>query len=182
MACLNTKVRFGSLSIALHWLMLFVFVGLYLCVELHESFPKGSEIRHNLMVWHFNLGYMVFILVLMRIAVLFFGSYPVIIPELLAWQKKLAGLMHLSLYLLMIGMPIAGYLGFAAAGKTPYFLGYELPKLLETNKELAKSIFNIHETIGNVGYFLIGLHTLAALSHHYIQRDNTLTRMFFKRG
>lgn len=179
MAYLNTKERFGTISIALHWVTVLVFIGLYACVELHEYYPKGSDMRRDLMTWHFYCGYTIFMLVVLRIVARLFGQYPAIEPELLPWQRFLADWMHYALYLLMIAMPIAGFLGLAASGKTQMYFGVELPKLLETNKELAHSIFDIHETIGNIGYFLIGVHTLAALSHHYLQRDNALSRMLF---
>jgi len=45
------------------------------------------------------------------------------------------------------------------------------------NKELAHTLEEIHETAGVVGYYLIGLHAVAALLHHYVLRDNTLVRM-----
>jgi cytochrome b561 len=35
----------------------------------------------------------------------------------------------------------------------------------------------IHETIGTIGYYLVGLHAAAALFHHYFMRDDTLRRI-----
>ena len=49
-------------------------------------------------------------------------------------------------------------------------------------RELAKQFEEIHETIGKVGYLLIGLHAAAALTHHYFCRDNTLVRMLPSRS
>ena len=177
MAFLNTKERYGSLSIGLHWLMLLILIAVYSCAELREFFPKGSEMRKDLMAWHFSLGISVFILVAVRLVARLLAPEPGIVPDVLIWQKWLAKFMHLALYLLMIGMPIAGYWGMSAAGYPVYFFGIELPNLMETNKALSKAIFEVHETVGSIGYFLIGLHALAGLFHHYIQRDNTLTRM-----
>ncbi|PRC92545.1 cytochrome b [Solimicrobium silvestre] len=182
MAYLNTKERYGSLSIGLHWLMLLVLAGVYTCVELHDFFPKGSEMRSGLMTWHFSLGVTIFLLVCVRLVLRVIAPEPVIKPAITVWQKWSAKLMHWALYLLMIGMPIAGCLGRAAAGKVTYFFGIALPSLIGPNKELAETIFDWHETIGNLGYFLIGAHALAALFHHYVQRDNTLVRMLPKRG
>lgn len=45
------------------------------------------------------------------------------------------------------------------------------------NKALGKELKEIHEVVGTLGYYLIGLHALAALYHHYVKRDNTLVRM-----
>lgn len=181
MAFLNTKERYGSLSIALHWLMVVLLIAIYACGELHGFFPKGGEIRKGLMSWHFFLGITVFILVAVRLVARWMAPEPRVVPDIGIWQKRLARVMHWALYLLMIGMPILGYLGMVAVGKPVYFLGMELPMLMETDKPLGKAILETHETIGAIGYFLIGLHALAALFHHYVQRDNTLTRMLFTR-
>ena len=77
----------------------------------------------------------------------------------------------------MICMPLAGWLILSAAGKPIPFFGLQLPALISENKDLAKLIREFHETLGKVGYFLIGLHAVAALFHHYVLRDNTLRRM-----
>jgi cytochrome b561 len=85
--------------------------------------------------------------------------------------------MHILLFALMIGMPLAGWLLLSASGKPIPFFGLELQALTGESKSLAKLVKEIHETGGTVGYFLIGLHAAAALFHHYIVRDNTLLRM-----
>lgn len=182
MAYLNTKERYGSLSIALHWVMLLVMIGVYTCVELHDYYPKGSEMRSGLMTWHYSLGLTVFILVCIRLIARLMAPEPVIAPDLPKWQKLSSKAMHWVLYLFMIGMPTFGFIGRTLAGKVTYLFGMPLPVLLETNKDLAETVFDLHGTVGNIGYFLIGAHAIAALFHHYIQRDNTLTRMLPKRG
>jgi len=77
----------------------------------------------------------------------------------------------------MIGMPVLGWFILSAAGKPIPFFGLELPALVAKNKELASSLKELHETIGVLGYYLIGIHAIAALFHHYILKDNTLTRI-----
>ena len=49
------------------------------------------------------------------------------------------------------------------------------------DKALYDTIKEIHETIGTIGYYLIGLHAAAALAHHYLMHDNTLLRMLPRR-
>ena len=181
MAYLNTKERYGSLSIALHWIMLLVMAAVFACIELHENYPKGSAMRNNLMTWHFQLGLTVFILVCIRLVLKFMAPEPEIKPTPSKVQYLGAKAMHAALYLIMFFMPLAGYVGRTLAGKTTYFFGIALPVFLEMNKDLAENIFDIHSLIGNTAYFLIGAHALAALYHHYIQKDNTLSRMLPER-
>ena len=77
----------------------------------------------------------------------------------------------------MIAMPIAGWMILSGEGKPIPFFGLELPALIEPNKALAKNIEEVHETVGELGYVLIGVHAVAALFHHYFLQDNTLRRM-----
>ncbi|HJW05258.1 MAG TPA: cytochrome b/b6 domain-containing protein, partial [Rhodanobacter sp.] len=62
------------------------------------------------------------------------------------------------------------------------FFGMQWPALVGPDKGLADSLEEIHETIGTVGYYLVGLHAAAALVHHYVSRDNTLLRMLPRRS
>lgn len=173
----NSIHRYGSLSIGLHWLMLVLLVAVYACIELRELFPKGSDPREALKHWHYMLGLSVLVMVWLRLAVHMIGPVPRIEPDPARWQKLLAKLMHVALYVLMIGLPIAGWLVLSAEGKPVPFFGLELPALVGENKDLAKLFEEIHETAGVVGYWLIGLHAAAALFHHYVVRDDTLRRM-----
>jgi superoxide oxidase len=178
----NDEHRYGGLSIALHWLMLVLLVGVYACIELKGNFPKGSEPRELLKQWHFMLGLSVFVLVWLRLTARLIAPTPKIVPAIPAWQAVPAQLMHLALYGLMIGAPLAGWLILSAAGKPIPFFGLQLPPLIGQAPELAGQIKELHELAGTAGYWLIGLHALAGLFHHYVSRDNTLTRMLPRRG
>lgn len=174
----NNSVRYGSVSIGLHWLMLLLIIGVYACIELRVLFPKGSDPREALKMWHFMLGLSVFFLVFLRLLLRLVNKpAPPINPPMARWQKLFATTVHYGLYLLMIGLPLAGWLTLSLAGKPIPFFSFQLPALVAENKELAKQVKEIHTTVGTAGYFLIGLHALAALFHHYILRDNTLRRM-----
>ncbi len=178
----NTESRYGSISIALHWLMLLLIAAVYACMELRGYFPKGSAGREGLKEWHFILGMSVFALVWLRLAMNLLSPTPRIEPATTTWQLLTAKLMHLALYALMIGLPLAGWLILSAADKPIPFYGMELPALVAKNPELAKQVKYLHELGATLGYWLIGLHAVAGLYHHYIVRDNTLTRMLPRRG
>jgi cytochrome b561 len=169
--------RYSSLSIAIHWFMLLLLVAVYACMELREFYPRGSAIRDGLKIWHYMLGLSVFALVLVRIVARIAGGTPPISPVPPAWQIWLAKLLHLALYAMMIGLPIVGWLILSAEGDPVPFFGLELPPLVAPDKALAERLEELHETVAKAGYFLIGLHAVAALFHHYVMRDDVLTRM-----
>lgn len=172
-----TPARYASVSILLHWLMAALIVAVYACIELREFYPRGSDIRDGLKMWHFMLGLSILLLVFIRIAARLMTPTPAIVPAPPKWQSLMAKATHLFLHVMMIGMPIGGWLILSGEGKAIPFFGLDLPPLVGPDKAFAHSIEELHETIGTIGYFVIALHTAAAIFHHYVVKDNTLRRM-----
>ena len=157
--------------------MFILLVAVYACIELRELYPKGSDPREALKAWHFMLGLSVFVLVWVRLFARLVTHTPQIIPALATWQLYAAKIGQVCLYLLMICMPIAGWLILSAEGKPVPFWGFTLPSLIAENKALADTIEELHETAGFVGYYLIGLHAFIGLAHHYVRKDDALSRI-----
>ncbi len=157
--------------------MLALIVAVYACIELREFYPRGSAIREALKAWHYQLGLAVFALVWLRLLARLTGRSPPIVPAPPRWQLRVAHVVEFAIYLFMIVMPVLGWLSLNADGKALSFFGLGLPGLIGVDKGLASQLEDVHGLIGNVGYALIGIHALAALIHHYVQRDNSLRRM-----
>lgn len=168
--------RYSVPAIGLHWLMLILLAAVYACMELSGFFSKGSDTRALLKSWHYMLGLSVFLLVWIRLAVKLMSRAPAMEPAPL-WQKQLARLVQTMLYVLMISMPLLGWFLLSAKGQAIPFFGLQLPALMAESRDAAGWIKDIHETGATTGYFLVGVHALAALYHHYVLRDNTLRRM-----
>jgi superoxide oxidase len=174
--------RYARASIALHWLMMLLMIGAYAAIEVREYFPKGSAPREALKMWHFMLGLSILGLVWLRIAARLAWAAPNTTQDGAAWQQMAAKAVHLALYILMIGLPVAGWLVLSAEGRAIPFFGLELPALVGKNDALADQAEEIHELGGTIGYWLIGLHAAASLFHHYILRDHVLIRMVPRRS
>lgn len=173
----DTPQRYGPLLLTLHWLMALQLVAVYACINLADLFPKGSDPRALLKTWHYMLGLSVLAVVVIRIVARWSGTVPAPEPRTPPWQRWLGVLTHLALYALLIAMPVLGWLTLSAAGKEIPFFGMQLPALLGEDHQLAESLEEIHETVGEIGYYLVGLHVVAGLFHHYVARDATLVRM-----
>jgi cytochrome b561 len=172
----NSPQRYGAASIALHWLMAALMVAVYACIELHEVYgrtPTGAMFEN----WHSMLGLSILVLVVLRLALRFMQPVPAITPPLVKWQHTLAVLMHVALLAFMVVMPVIGWVLLSAEGHDVVLFGLPLPALAAPDRDFAGSVAEVHEVIGTLGYFLIGLHTAAALFHHYFVKDNTLMRM-----
>ena len=174
----TTHAHYARPIIFLHWLTLLLLIAVYATIEFRGIFPKDDPLYAAMKSWHFMLGLGVLFLSVLRLSMKAIWRHaPVIEPTIPAWQGALSSLVHVMLYVILIGLPLAGWAILSAAGKPIPFFGLELPPLIGVDKALSKQIKEVHETVANVGYGLIGLHTLAALYHHYIVKDNTLPRM-----
>jgi len=178
----NTAERYGSLQVALHWLMLVLLVVVYVSMEFRGIFPKGSVPRELMKTTHYTLGFSVLLLVSLRMAVRLSGPEPAIVPAASAAQDLLGRAMHIALYAFMILMPLIGWVMFSAQGKSVPFFGLEIPPLVAKDHRFAEKLEHWHREVAEWGYYLLALHAGAALLHHYLMKDNTLLRMLPKRG
>lgn len=169
--------RYGPVLIGFHWLMLLLIVAVYACTELRELFARGSEPREMLKTWHYTLGLAVFALVWLRLIARLSGRVPAIVPPPPRWQRALANVTEFAIYAFMIIMPLLGWMILSGENHPISFFGLPLPAIIGEDRALAKQLEEVHETIGNAGFFLIGIHAAAALVHHYVLRDNALVRM-----
>ena len=95
-----------------------------------------------------------------------------------AWQSKAAVATHALLYLLMMAVPLSGWLMSSAKGfQTVYFGVLPLPDLLAKNAELGELLEEVHELLNFSMAALVIAHIVAALKHHFIDRDDVLSRM-----
>lgn len=165
---------YSRAMIWLHWGIALLIAAALTTIEFREFYEKGTPIREGLKSVHFMIGMSVLALVIVRILVRATQTAPAITPQPPAWQTGLAHLMHAALYGFMLALPILGWLTLSAGGKP---IPFGLPALVMENKDAAGWYKNIHQQLGGILYYVIGLHAAAALFHHYLVKDNTLKRM-----
>jgi cytochrome b561 len=175
------QTSYSPVSIWLHWIMLILLIGSFASIEFRVIFERGSEARDLIKTFHYAFGISVFTLVWMRLIARFIS--PNIKREKYGLLQRTASkLMFIALYTWMITMPILGFVLISAEGNVITIFGMQLPLLDIESKELALQIEDIHETLGKVGYFLIGFHALAGLFHHFVIKDQTMKRILQFRG
>jgi cytochrome b561 len=85
------------------------------------------------------------------------------------------------LYLLLLAMPIVGYVANSAMGEagtpTPFFGLFELPPIVAPNEPLSERLFMLHRWVGYLVIALVLMHVSAALYHYFIRGDGVLLRM-----
>jgi cytochrome b561 len=184
MSLRNTSTRWGPVARFLHWLFLFLLIGAWYAVEMHEEFPKGTPERSQWMQLHFAIGISVFVLLWVRLGWRLSGDVPAPLPGP-RWQQVTSALVHAALYLILIVMPLTGLLTTQLAGRAVSWFGLiDIPLFLQKNSELAEQMEEVHgEVLWPVLLALVGLHAVAALWHHFVLKDETLKRMLpFRRS
>lgn len=172
---LAKQTRYSSPAIFFHWAIFLLVALAYLAIEIRG--PKGSDSRAFWMNVHLMAGTFVLVLSVLRVLWRVVSRVPEAIPQatLLRWLSKLA---HVALYVFIIAQPLLGIMMVNMGGKPVSldWLGVSFT-LFGPDKALRPTIKEAHELIGNAFYFVIGLHALAALYHHFIRRDDVLRRM-----
>lgn len=176
---LNTSnsIRYTTPAIALHWLMAWLVIATYFIGLGMGELPIGPE-RIQMVGWHKWLGVTVAYLWVIRVIWRATHRAPPQSAGTPTWQIGVSHLVHLLLYILMIAIPLTGWLMSSAKGFTTNYFGlFDLPNLIEKDKALAQSLKDVHGFLANSLMALVVLHIAAAIKHQVIDKDNLMGRM-----
>ena len=175
------KQRYTQTAIALHWIMALLVITVWLIALIANDLPVSPE-RILAISWHKWLGLTVLWLVFVRLFWRATHPVPKLALNMPLWQVRIMHFTHLAFYLLMITIPILGWLMSSAKGYTVNYFGlFELPDLVLKDKANGRLLKQIHEILANILISLVAVHVLAALKHHFWDKDGLLKRMsFFK--
>ncbi|MBW7900989.1 MAG: cytochrome b [Rhodocyclaceae bacterium] len=169
--------RYTHTAVALHWLMAVLLVGLF-AVGLYMTGLKLSPQKLQIYSWHKWAGVTLFLLALARLAWRLGHRPPAPPATMPRWQHVAAEGTHHLLYVLMLAIPLTGWLMSSAKGfQTVWFGVLPLPDLLAKDEALGELLAGAHKAL-NLGLAALVLgHVGAALKHHFIDRDGVLARM-----
>lgn len=164
-------------AVALHWLIAaLIFTTFPLGVYMHEL--AVSPTRVQLFSYHKWIGVTIFLLAVIRVAWRWSHPAPPPVAGTPAWQRLTAAATHHLLYLLVIVIPVSGWLMSSAKGVPTVWLGLvPLPDLVSKNEELAELLEEVHESLNFGLLLLVVLHLVGALKHRFIDRDEVMARM-----
>ncbi len=162
---------------SLHWLMALMIAGLF-ALGLYMTALPLSPAKLQLYSWHKWAGVTVFVLLLVRVAIRIAFRPPPLPAGMSRGQQLAAHAGHLALYLLMLAIPVSGWLMSSAKGfQTVWFGVLPLPDLVGKDKALGELLAEVHEVLSWTLVALVVIHAAAALKHHFIDRDDVLARM-----
>jgi cytochrome b561 len=173
--------RYGLVAIALHWLIALAILGL-LGVGLWMTELKNSPTKIEVYTWHKWVGLTVLGLAALRLLWRLYRRPPAPLPAP-TWQLRTAAGTHGLMYLLMLAMPVTGWLQNSASGFPLSWFGlFKVPALIARDREAFALWQQVHEWLAWTLMALIALHVAASIKHHLIDRDGTLTRMLPRFG
>ncbi|MFZ3185488.1 MAG: cytochrome b [Pseudomonas sp.] len=175
----NTQDTYGSVSRALHWLMALLIIGMLLVGFVMVEFGRDDPLRPLLYSLHKSTGTLLLVLIGVRLLWAWLNQKPRPLGDKML-PNHVARLVHIGLYLLMIGLPLSGYLLVASgtSSKPFEFFGlFALPKVTPSNW-LHETAEELHGDLPWFAVALIGLHIAGGLKRHFIERDGTLARMW----
>ncbi|MGF6483948.1 cytochrome b [Paraburkholderia sp. JPY419] len=171
----RTTDRYTRPAIFFHW-MIFLLVALaYLAIEIRG--PRGSDGREFWTGVHFWAGTLVLVLAVLRLVWRLWAGAPEELENnrLLAFVARSA---HLALYVFIFAQPLLGILMVNAGGRPVSLAWTDISFTLVRADSIARPLLkDAHEWLGNVFYWVIGLHALAAIAHHVVFKDRALRRI-----
>lgn len=170
--------RYGTPAVLFHWLVAaLILAGLPLGLYMVDLPVSPAKLKYY--SWHKWIGVTVFLLALARLAWRAGHRPPAPLPGQPRWQVAAAHVAHVLLYVLMIAIPLSGWLFSSASGFPTVYLGLvQLPDLVPKDAQL-KQIFRVmHVVLTYTLGALTLLHAAAAIKHAAVDRDGTMSRMW----
>ncbi len=152
-------------------------LGMFVLGWIAVNYPM-SPAKIKLFVWHKSIGITILILVVVRIAWRLTDRTPALPNHMRNWERRLAHASHTLMYLAMVIMPLSGWVINSAANFPLKLYGLiRWPNIAPADKALQTQAELVHVTLFWILAALLVLHIGAALWHHFVQRDEILTRM-----
>lgn len=185
----NTATGWGLVSRILHWVMAFLIFGMLIFGTIMAN-TTDLVAQFQMVQNHKSAGFTVFTLAVIRcIWRLSSRTTPQLPTTMPRWQVAASNFSHIALYVLIVAIPLSGWLmvtssplndpgAYPVQVKNMVFGLFEMPDLFATgDKALSETFAQLHWILTRLLMAILAVHVLAALKHHFIDRDTILRRM-----
>jgi cytochrome b561 len=179
------SASYDAVAKLLHWTIALAIIGMLALGWTMADLPRADPMRFQLFQWHKSIGITILLLSLLRLGWRLGHPVPPLPDSMPLWEKRLARTTVILFYALIIGMPFTGWIIVSSSPLNIPTMLYgifpwpDLPILpsLAHKREIGKAFAEVH---GYLAFFIVGLlclHVAGALKHHFMDRDDILTRM-----
>ena len=174
----NSPSHYGAIAMSFHWITVALVIIAWALGTFDDVLPRGPARAAGLFV-HISAGIAILAMLIARLAWRVGDPPPQAETTFLGvWADRAGRLAHVTLYALLVAVPIAGIvLQFARGNALPVFGLYEIASPWLADRAFARSVKEVHEVLANALVILAALHAGAALLHHWVLKDRTLLRM-----
>ncbi len=173
----SPPTRYSAVAQGFHWLIAALIVVQFALGWTAEDLPLGARKLERL-DWHKSFGMTILILAVLRLLWRLFHRPPELPPGMSAIERRLARASHVLFYVLLFAMPLAGWTMSSAKNySVSWFHQFTWPNLIGPNEQAFNFLRTTHDTLSWVLFALALLHVLAALKHHFWNKDDVLRRM-----
>jgi len=187
---MSGAVRYNAVAMIIHWLTALMVIGLLVVGNIMADMPRTDPMKLDLYNWHKSFGVTVLLLTLIRIAWRLTHTPPALPDEMPAWEKRVAHLTHLALYILLLGVPLLGWAMVSAAPRSVPTVLFgtaiwpHIPFLADMDIEQKRALREVweglHASAAYTMLVLLVLHVGAALRHRLLLKDKVAQRMLPK--
>jgi cytochrome b561 len=173
----NSRDAWGSLARFFHWSVALL-VLVQVALGLTASGWRLSPLKLDLFVWHKSLGFLILLLVVLRLLWRLANPTPALPDGMSGFERLAARASHGLFYLLLVVLPINGWV-INSAANVPFSIFWliPLPAIVAPDRVLAGNAANAHYVLFSVLTLLVMVHAGAALRHHFVKHDSVLRRM-----
>jgi cytochrome b561 len=176
MSARNTSTQYGWVTKSLHWIIAIGLWAMFFFGRYISNLELGPDNFH-LIPRHKAFGIVILALITIRTLWRTTNPPPTALPAK-PLEHFLAKTIHAMLYILMLAVPLFGWIGASATGfSIPFFDLFDVPLIWGEDDKVADLFLMLHGYAAMAMMALAALHILAALHHHFIKRDETLRRM-----
>ena len=186
----NSSEAWGWPARLIHWVMALLVIGMLgFGFYLTNAFNPGDPAKLGLVQQHKSFGFTVFVLACLRLVWRAVNPTPRLPRGMRRMEYAAARVSHIALYILMVALPVSGWLMASASPlnnpdaypiqiRNIVFGLFELPDPIKVGTSELEHLFrSIHFYCGLALLSVLGAHVVGALKHHFINRDDVLTRM-----
>lgn len=178
MSLTKTQKRFGSISRFIHWVIAFLFLFQYGIALVMTELSEKDPYHELFFMLHESVGITILFLAVFRIIWRKITPLPTWPETMTDFDKKLFSFAEYGLYVIMLLMPLSGYVLTMAEGEEFKFFGlFDMPDLVGKSEVLEEIGVYLHKITGFVIVGLVGSHVTLVLRQHLNFKENFLRRM-----
>lgn len=173
----SSPARYGVVAQAFHWLIAALIVTQFTLAYMADDLPLGAH-KLALLARHKSFGMTVLMLAILRLLWRLRHRPPDLPDHMTSLERKLARATHIAFYVLLFAMPLTGWMMSSAKNYSVSWFGlFTWPNLVGKSEAAFDFLRATHDTMSLILLSIAILHILAALKHHFWNKDHVLLGM-----